>query len=86
MHHQMVDILTDLENVHESQRERHNKTSMEQFVGKSGVESHILYDIIFIGLVTDVGYSEDIAQEFLEDIHKEITIFYKNNLSFIKRQ
>ena len=86
MHHQMVDILTDLENVHESQRERYNKTSMEQFVGKSGVESHILYDIIFIGLVTDVGYSEDIAQEFLEDIHKEITIFYKNNLSFIKRQ
>ena len=82
----MVDIVTDLENVHESQRERYNKSKMEHFVGKAGIESHILFDIVFIGLVTDTGYSEDIALEFLDELHKELTLFYKNNLSFIKRQ
>ena len=46
----------------------------------------MLFDEVFIGLITDSGYNEDVAYDFLDDLHKEFTIFYKNNLGFIKRQ
>ena len=51
----------------------------------AGVEIHMLFDVVFIGLVTDSGYDEDVAYEFIDDLHKEFVILYKNNLPFIKR-
>ena len=59
---------------------------MEKIIGIAGVEMHMLFDEVFIGLITDSGYNEDVAYDFLDDLHKEFTIFYKNNLGFIRRQ
>ena len=86
LENQAVEILTNMEQTHESQRERYSKQKLVRFAGSAGVELHLMFDIVFIGLVTDTGYSEDTAEEFMDDLHKEFTLLYKNNLPFIKRQ
>jgi len=52
----------------------------------ASVECHVLFDIVFIGLVTNTGYGMDAAQRFLEEMHQAITSHYSDNLEFIKRQ
>ena len=59
---------------------------MEGMAASASVECHILYDIIFIGLVTSIGYGPEAAQRFLEEMHKAVSAHYTDNLEFIKRQ
>ena len=42
---------------------------MEGMAAIASVECHVLYDIIFIGLVTGTGYGEAAATRFLEQMH-----------------
>jgi len=46
----------------------------------------MMYDIVFIGLVTDMGYGKEKVNKFLDEIHSAFNTMYKNNLPYIKRQ
>ena len=59
---------------------------MEKITSSSPVECHMLYNIVFIGIVTDMGYGKEKAKKFLEEIHASFNTMYKNNLPYIKRQ
>ena len=59
---------------------------MERFVGSASIECHIMFDVVFIAIITDTGYLEDTANEFLGSLHREFSILYRENLPFIKRQ
>ena len=52
----------------------------------ASVECHLMYDTVFIGLVTSTGYGAEAAQRFLKEMHEAITNHYADNLVFIKRQ
>ena len=59
---------------------------MEGLAASASVECHVLFDTVFIGLVTSIGYGMDAAQRFLDEMHQAITSHYSDNLEFIKRQ
>jgi hypothetical protein len=59
---------------------------MEGMAAIASVECHVLYDVIFIGLVTGTGHGEAAATRFLEQMHQALTRLYDDNLVFIKRQ
>jgi len=46
----------------------------------------MMFDIVFIGLVTDIGYGKEKVKRFLDEIHAAFNAMYKNNLQYIKRQ
>ena len=81
-----VQIVTQLEQVDESNRDRFRKVGMEGMAASASVECHVLYDIVFIGLVTSIGYGMDASHRFLDEMHQAITSHYSDNLEFIKRQ
>ena len=58
---------------------------MPGMAASAAVECHILFDIIFIGIVTTTGYGRESAERFLEEMHQAVTSHYADNLSFIKR-
>lgn len=75
-----------MEHVEESDRDRYSKVGMEGMAASASVECHVLFDTVFIGLVTGTGYGMDQAQRFLDEMHQAITAHYSDNLEFIKRQ
>ena len=81
-----MQIVTQLEQVPESNRDRFRKIGMEGMAASASIECHVLFDTVFIGLVTSIGYGMDAAQRFLDEMHQAITAQYKDNLEFIKRQ
>ena len=83
-----VQIVTQLENKSEEERtdERFFKLGMEGLAASASVECHVMYDIVFIGLVTSIGYGPEAAQRFLTQMHEAITRHYTDNLAFIKKQ
>ena len=42
---------------------------MEGLAASASVECHVLFDIVFIGLVTTIGYGMEASQRFLEEMH-----------------
>ena len=46
----------------------------------------MLYDVVFVGLVTSTGYGAEAAHRFLDDMHGAITNLYEQKLDFITRQ
>ena len=80
-----MQIVTQLEQVPESNRDRFRKIGMEGMAASASIECHVLFDTVFIGLVTSIGYGMDAAQRFLDEMHQAITAQYKDNLEFIKR-
>ena len=64
-----VQIISAIERTPESQRPHYQKVKMEGMAAIASVECHVLYDIIFIGLVTGTGYGEAAATRFLEQMH-----------------
>ena len=59
---------------------------MESLASSASVECHLLFDIVYIGIVTSSGYGPEAALRFLEQMHEAITKLYTDNLVFIKRQ
>ena len=64
-----VQIISQMEQVEESQRDRFKKVGMEGLAASASVECHVLFDIVFIGLVTSIGYGMEASQRFLEEMH-----------------
>ena len=81
-----VQLVSKMEGTPEGSRVRFQKVSMEGMAASASVECHVLYDVVFIGLVTSTGYGEEAARRFLEQMHEAITRHYAENLVFIKRQ
>ena len=86
MQNEAVEIMTKLEKIHESMRERYTKVGMERFAGSASVVCHMLYDVVWVGLVTDTRYDEEVAENFMSELQRELDLYYKNKLDFIKRQ
>ena len=82
---EVVEIITSQEQVPEQLRDKHTQKAMEKITSSSPVECHMLYNIVFIGIVTDMGYGKEKAKKFLEEIHASFNTMYKNNLPYIKR-
>ena len=61
-----VRITSGLEHIPEDSRDRYTKVSIEAMASSASLECHILFDIIFIGLVTSTGYGHERAERFLE--------------------
>ena len=81
-----VRIVTKLERVPEDAREEFTKENMEGMASSASVECHVMFNIIFIGIVTSIGYGPQAAQRFLTEMHEAVTTHYADNLVFIKRQ
>ena len=86
LNNEAVRITSGLEAIPESSRDRYNKVSMESMASSASLECHVLFDVVFIGLVTSTGYGPERAQRFLDQMHEAITAHYTDNLEFIKRQ
>ena len=80
------EIITSQEQVPEQIRDKYTEKAMEKITNSSPVECHMLYNTVFIGLVTDMGYGKDKSNKFLDEIHSAFNLMYKNNLQYIKRQ
>ena len=81
-----IQVIQSLESVPEAHRERFSKSSLANLAGSASVDCHVLYDVVFIGLVTSSGYGAVAAQRFLSQMHEAVTTHYADNLVFIKRQ
>lgn len=64
-----VQMMQTIEQESEHNRDRFQKISMENMSSQASVECHMMYDIVFIGLVVTTGYGMDAAQRFLEEMH-----------------
>ena len=53
-----VRIVSKLEKEPENNREEFSKESMESMAASASVECHVMFNIIFIGIVTGTGYGE----------------------------
>ena len=51
-----VQIITKIEGVPEDDRERFQKVKMEGMASSASLECHMLFDVVFIGLVVTSGY------------------------------
>ena len=80
------EIITSQEQMPEQIRDKYTEKAMEKITSSSPVECHMLYNTVFIGLVTDMGYGKDKSNKFLDEIHSAFNLMYKNNLQYIKRQ
>lgn len=56
-----INIVSQMEQVDEGSRDRFKKVGMEGMAASASVECHVLYDIVFIGLVTSTGYGMEAA-------------------------
>ena len=83
---EVVEIITSQEQVPEQLRDKNTQKAMEKITSSSPVECHMLFNIVFIGIVTDMGYGKEKAKKFLDEIHASFNTMYKNNLPYIKRQ
>ena len=52
----------------------------------ASLECHILFDTVFVGLITSTGYGPERAQHFADQFHEAITILYNDNLAGIRTQ
>ena len=86
IHNEVVEIITQQEQVPEQLRDKNTQSGMEKISGSTPVECHMLFNIVFIGLVTDMGYGKEKVNKFLDEIHSAFNSMYKNNLGYIKRQ
>ena len=59
---------------------------MESMAASASVECHLMFNTVFIGIVTGTGYGPEAAERFLKEMHQAITSHYADNLVFIKRQ
>ncbi len=80
-----VQLISAQEKFDEEQREKFTKEGMERLTAVASLECHLMFDIVFIGLVTSTGYGDDKAQRFLTQMHQMVTTAYADNLAFIKR-
>ena len=85
VHNEAVDIITNQEQVPEGLRDKYTHPAVEKITSSSPVECHLLYNIVFIGIITDMGYGKEKAKKFLDEIHASFNTMYKNNLPYIKR-
>ena len=84
MHNEIVDVITKQEAL--QMQDKYTVSPLEKITGGSPVECNMLFDIVFIGLVTDMGYDNEKVKRFLDEIHDAFNNMYKNNLQYIKRQ
>lgn len=61
-----VRITSGLEAIPEDSRDRYTKLGIESMASSASLECHILFDVVFIGLVTSTGYGSERAERFLE--------------------
>ena len=64
-----VQLISQQEKIDENSRERFTKERMERLTAMASLECHLMFDIVFIGLVTSTGYGDDKAQRFLTQFH-----------------
>ena len=69
LNNEAVRIISGLEAIPEDSRDRCTKVSMESMTSSGSLECHVLYDIVFIGIVTTAGYGPERAERFLESMH-----------------
>ena len=79
-------MISQVESEPEHSRQRYQKMGLENLAASVPVECHVLYDIVFIGIVTGIGYGEDAAQRFLQEMHQALSGLYEDNLTFMTRQ
>ena len=78
--------MSKLEKIPEHAREEFGKEAMEGMAASASVECHVMFNVVFIGIVTSTGYGPQAAQRFLSEMHEAVTKHYTDNLVFIKRQ
>ena len=54
--------------------------------GGTAVECHLLFNVAFFGIMTDLRYDRDKAKRYLKDLYSELNTMYRQNIQFIKRQ
>ena len=86
VHNEAIETITSQEQVTEQLRDKYSHAALDKITGSSPIECHMIFDIVFIGIFTDMGYDSDKAKKFLNEIHVAFNSMYKNNLSYIKRQ
>ena len=78
-------MLNQQENVPEEQREEFSYYSLDRITGGTAIECHLLYNVAYFGIMTDLRYDKEKAKRFLNDLYTELDTMYKKNISFMKR-
>jgi hypothetical protein len=81
-----VTLISAQEKIDEHSRDRFRKEGMERLAATASLECHLMFDVVFIGLVTNTGYGDEKAERFLTQMHQSVTTHYADNLEFIRRQ
>ena len=79
-------MLVAQERIAEDQREEFSYFSLDRITGGTAVECHLMYNVCFFGIMTDLRYDSDKAHRMLKDLYGEMDTMYRKNLAFIKRQ
>ena len=79
-------MLVAQERIAEDQREELTYSSLDRITGGTAVECHLLYNVCFFGIMTDLRYDKDKARRYLNDLYQELNTMYRKNIQFIKRQ
>ena len=79
-------MLVSQEKLPEGDRQEFNYFSLDRITGGTPVECHLLYNVCYFGIMTDLRYDKEKAQRFLNDLWQELNLMYKKNISFNKRQ
>ena len=79
-------MLSQQEKIPEAERQEFSYYSLDRITGGTAVECHLLYNVAYFGIMTDLRYDKEKAKRFLNDLYSELNVMYKNNIGFIKRQ
>ena len=60
-----VTLISAQEKIEEHSRDRFRKEGMERLAATASLECHLMFDVVFIGLVTNTGYGDEKAERFL---------------------
>ena len=83
---EVTEILVAQEKIPEGEREQQTYYSLDRITGETAVECHMLFNVAFFGIITDLRYDKDKARRYLDDLYAELNTMYRKNIQFIKRQ